>query len=132
MDYDDHVKDLLETLAQGTAKMKEAIAFIKENGNEYMDLYGRPLVDIAIDLINGYLFCSQASSKVDMQVPVAGNGQADSPKTISMSQRKAEIARRFITKNALKIMALTELIRTGDKSTFNEYESLVGPVPEAG
>jgi alkylation response protein AidB-like acyl-CoA dehydrogenase len=128
-DYDENVKDLLEMLAQGTAKMKEAIAFIKENGNEYMDLYGRPLVDIAIDLINGYLFCGQASTKVDMQVPVAGNGQTDAAKTISMKERKSGIARRFITKNAPKIAALTELIRTGDKSTFNEYESLVGPVP---
>jgi alkylation response protein AidB-like acyl-CoA dehydrogenase len=128
-DYDDNVKDLLEILAEGTEKMKEAIAFIKENGNEYMDLYGRPLVDIAIDLINGYLFCGQASTKVDMQVPVADSGQTDAGKTISVKERKAQIARRFITKNAPKITALVELIRTGDKSTFNEYEALVGPVP---
>ena len=128
-DYDESVKDLLEILAEGTEKMKEAIAFIKENGNEYMDLYGRPLVDIAIDLINGYLFCGQASTKIDMQVPVADNGQADAGKTISIKERKAQIARRFITKNAPKIAALAELIRTGDKSTFSEYEALVGPVP---
>ena len=128
-DYDDNIKDLLDILAEGTAKMKEAIAFVKENGNEYMDLYGRPLVDIAIDLINGYLFCGQASTKVDMQVPVAGNGQADSGKTIAVKERKAGIARRFITKNAPKIAALAQLIRAGDKSTFTEYEALVGPVP---
>ena len=131
-DYDENVKDLLEILAEGTEKMKEAIAFIKENGNEYMDLYGRPLVDIAIDLINGYLFCGQASTKVDMQVPLADNGQNNAGKTIPVKERKAQIARRFITKNAPKITALSELIRTGDKSTFNEYESLVGPVPEVG
>jgi hypothetical protein len=129
MDYDENVKDLLGILAEGTEKMKEAIAFIKDNGNEYMDLYGRPLVDIAIDLINGYLFCGQASTKVDMQVPLANNGQAEAGNTISVKERKAQIARRFITKNAPKITALAELIRTGDKSTFNEYEALVGPVP---
>jgi len=128
-DYDENVRDLLEILAEGTQKMNEAIAFIKENGNEYMDLYGRLLVDIAIDLINGYLFCGQANTKVDMQVPLADNGQANNGKTIPIKQRKAIIARRFITKNAPKIAALAELIRTGDKSTFNEYESLVGPVP---
>ena len=129
LDYDENLKDLLEILAEGTGKMKEAIAFIKENGNEYMDLYGRPLVDIAIDLINGYLFCGQASTKVDMQVSLANNGQTNTGKTISVKERKAQIARRFITKNAPKITALAELIRTGDKSTFNEYEALVGPVP---
>ena len=130
LDYDESLKDLLEILAKDTELMKECIAFVKEQGNEYMDLYGRPLVDIAMDLIIGYLFCGQASSKVDMQVPAAENAQADIPKTISMKQRKAMIARRFITKSAPKIIERAELIKTGDKSTFSEYESLVGPVPE--
>jgi hypothetical protein len=39
------------------------------------------------------------------------------------------IARRYITKNSPKIAALAELIRMGDKSTFTEYENIVGPVP---
>jgi alkylation response protein AidB-like acyl-CoA dehydrogenase len=129
-EYDSEVKDLLEILAEGTEQLKEAIAYVKDQGNEYMDLYGRPLVDIAIDLINGYLFCDQASTKVDMQVPVAENGKAAEDRTISIKERKAMIARRYITKNAPKIKALAELIQTGNKSTFNEYESLVGPVPE--
>ena len=63
------------------------------------------------------------------KVPVAENGQGNTSQTISMKDRKAMIARRFITKNALKIIARAELIRTGDKSTFNDYESLIGPVP---
>ena len=130
--YDEEVKDLLDTLAEGTEKLKESVAFIKEQGNEYMDLYGRALVDMAIDLINGYLFCEQACTKVDMQVPVADNGQADNGQTVSMKERKAAIAQRYITKNAPKITALAELIRTGDKSTFTEYEILVGPVQELG
>jgi hypothetical protein len=131
-DYDAEVKDLLEILAEGTEKLKESVAFIKEQGNEYMNLYGRALVDMAIDLINGYLFCGQAGTKVDMEVPVAENGQADNGQTVSMKERKATIARRYITKNAPKIAALAELIRTGDKSTFTEYETLVGPVQELG
>ncbi|MCP4610272.1 MAG: acyl-CoA dehydrogenase [Planctomycetes bacterium] len=128
-DFDEKVKDLLETLAAGTEQLKESIAYVKEQGNEYMDLYGRALVDIAIDLINGYLFCGQASTKVDMQVSVAENGQADNSQTISMKERKATVARRYITKNAPKIAALAELIRTGDKSTFSDYEAMIGPVP---
>ena len=128
-DFDEKVQDLLETLAVGTEQLKESIAYVKEQGNEYMDLYGRALVDIAIDLINGYLFCGQASTKVDMQVPVAENGQAGNGQTISMKERKAAVARRYVTRNAPKIAALAELIRTGDKSTFNDYEAMVGPVP---
>jgi hypothetical protein len=126
-DYDTEVQDLLDILARGVQQMNEAIACVKEHGNEYMDLYGRPLVDIAIDLINGYLFCGQASTRVDMEVPVAGNGQ-----TVPMKKHKALLARRLITKNAPKIAALAESIRAGDKSTFTQYEALVGPVPEKG
>ena len=128
-DFDEKVKDLLEILAAGAEQLKESIAYVKEQGNEYMDLYGRALVDIAIDLINGYLFCEQASTKVDMQVPVAENGQAGNGQTVSMKERKAAIARRYVTKNAPKIAALAELIRTGDKSTFTDYEAVVGSVP---
>ncbi len=119
-EYDPQLKDLLEKLSDGMEQLKGAIAYVKENGNEYMDLYGRALVDIAIDLINGYLFCSQAGTKVDMQL--AGDSS-------SMKDRKEEIARRYITKNVSKIAALAELIRTGDKSTFTEYEEIIGPVP---
>jgi len=79
---------------------------------------------MAIDLINGYLLCGQASTNVDMDV-TAENGQK-----IPMKKRKAMTARRFITKNIPKIAALTETICTGDKSTFRDFETLVGPVSE--
>ena len=128
--FQPEVKDLLEKLAEGTEQLKKSVAFVKENGNEYMDLYGRALVDIAIDLINGYLFCGQAGTKVDMEVPVAENGQADNGQTVSMKERKAMVARRYIAKNAPKIAALAELICAGDKSTFTDYQALVGPVSE--
>jgi hypothetical protein len=120
-DYQPQLKDLLEKLSAGTEQLKNAVAFVKENGNEYMDLYGKALVDIAIDLINGYLFCSQAGTKVDMQL--AGDSSA------SVKERKAIIARRYITRNAPKIASLAELICAGDKSTFTKYEAMIGPVP---
>jgi len=122
--FDPAMNDLLEKLAEGMEQLKRSIAFVKENGTEYMDLYGRALVDIAIDLINGYLLCSQAGTDVDMQV-AAENGSK-----IPMKQRKAVTARRFITKNAPKIKALTETICAGDKSTFTQYESIIGKVSE--
>jgi hypothetical protein len=129
LEYDPQVSDLLAKLAEGTQQLNAAVEFTKQQGNEYMDLYGRALVDAAIDLINGYLLCGQASTKVQMDVPVAGesgkNGQ-----TVPMKQRKLMLARRYVEKNAPKIKALTELVCQGDKSTFSDYEALVGPVPE--
>ena len=128
--YDDEVKDLLEKLAEGLDQLRAAIEFTKQNGNEYMDLYGRALTDVAIDLINGYLLCGQASTKVAMDVDVASNGSPDSDATIQMKKRKATVARRYIENNAPKIKALTEKVCQGDKSTFSDYDALVGPVQE--
>ena len=128
MEYSPELKDLLDILAEGTELLKKSIIFVKETGVDYMDLYGRALVDIAIDLIDGYLFCGQASSKVDMMVAVAGNGNGE---MIDMASRKAILARRYIMKNGPKISALSDLICSGNRSSFDEYEALVGPVPEA-
>jgi len=127
--YESEVKDLLEKLTEGKEKLKEAVAFVKGQGTEYMDLCGRSLVDIAIDLINGYLFCGQASTKVDMEVATSMESAADNGQTIAMKVRKAMAARRYITKNAPQIAALAEMIFTGDKSTFTDYEAMIGPVP---
>jgi len=123
-EFDPDLYDLLEKLTEGTEQLKKSIAFIKENGNEYMDLYGRAAVDIAVNLINGYLLCSQASTNVDMQVTTEIGTK------IPMKKHKAMTARRYVSKNAPKIAALTELICNGDKSTFTDYETLVGPVSE--
>ena len=129
--FEPELNDLLEKLAEGTEQLKSSVAFVKEEGNEYMDLYGRALVDIAIDLITGYLFCGQASTKVNMEVAaVAEESPANNGEKIPMKKRKAMTARRYIMRNALKIVALAELIQTGDKSTFTDYKALVGPVPE--
>jgi len=131
LEYAPEVKDLLEKLAEGRELLRSAIEFTKERGNDYMDLYGRALTDIAMDLIMGYLLCGQASSKVEMDVAVAPGANKDNGETIPMTQRKAMIARRFVEKNAPKIKALADEICQGDKSTFSDYDALVGPVQEA-
>ena len=51
---------------------------------------------------------------------------AESGQGIPMTKRKAMIARRYVSKNAPKIAALADLICSGDKSTFADYEALVG------
>lgn len=126
--YESELSDLLDKLTQGTEQLKKAIGFVKKQGNEYMDLSGRALVDIAIGIINGYLFCGQASTKVDMQVATAEDGQGGNGELVSMKERKTMMARRYITNNSTKIAALVELICSGDKSTFTDYEALVGAV----
>jgi hypothetical protein len=63
-------------------------------------------------------------------VAVADNGDAESPKTVSMTQRKEILARRYITRNAALIKKLAEEVLSGDKTTFKDYEALIGPVPE--
>jgi alkylation response protein AidB-like acyl-CoA dehydrogenase len=128
--YAPELQDLLARLTEGTTQLLSAIAFVKQQGTEYMDLYGRPLVDIAINLIVGYLFCDYASSKVDMEVLVEDSaGQSDGQK-IQMKKRKAIIARRFITKNAPAIASMAQLICSGDKSAFTDFPALIGPVSE--
>ena len=120
--YDPKLEGLLKKLAEGTEQLKSAVAFVKENGNEYMDLYGKALVDIAIDLINGYLFCSQAGTATDMKT-ISEDGDE-----IAVKERKTVIAQRYINRNAPKIAFLAEVIRSGDKSTFTDYPILIGPV----
>ena len=122
--YDDSVKDLVEILRANTAVINECVPFVKERGIEYMDLYGRDLVDISIMVICGYLFCQQASSKFDMETAVTRD------KKMSMKARKALIARRYIVKNNRLIQALAQNIKSGETSTFSKYDEIAGPVPE--
>ncbi len=128
----DSVKDLAAILDQGRKILADCAGFVKEQGIDYMDLYGRGLVDMAIALIVGYLFCGQASSPVAMDASIADSGQAYAVKTIPMTQRKEMVARRWVSRNALLIKALAEEIKSGDRSTFRQYEAIVGPVPELG
>lgn len=124
-DYDDQLKPLLDILAENTKTLEECTAFVKERGIDFMDLYGRKLVDIAVKTICGYLLCHQASSKVDMEVKVDNNG-----KTMSMKERKAKMAKRYITRNNPNVTAWADTIKAACTSSFDQYEELAGAVPE--
>lgn len=101
---------LLEVLQRGTAAVAEAVEFVKEQpGVEYMDLHGRKLVDAAIDVICGYLFLRDAQ----------------------YSGRKAACARRWIGTRMPRVSMLLELIKSGDRSSMTEFDTLVGPVATA-
>ena len=125
--FEPQVQDLIAILKENTQLMFKAVAYIKDKGVEYMDLHGRELVDVAIAIICGYLFCDQASSKVDVdfETPKGDDGQ----NKITMKKRKEMIARRYITKNAPLIKSLVESIMSGNVSSLEQYDALAGAVP---
>jgi hypothetical protein len=101
--------DLLALLKKGTENLGQALVVVKEKGVEYMDLYGRKIVDVACDLYISYLFLKQAKH----------------------SERKKEVARRFITTSAPKIAANCELIKSGDRSTMDKFALVVGDLNDS-
>jgi 3-(methylthio)propanoyl-CoA dehydrogenase len=100
---------LAAKLVEGRQLVTKAIAFTKEIGATYMDLYGRKLVDSAIAIIAGHLFLGQAA----------------------LNDRKKAVARRFIATHLPNIRRDVELICSGDRSPLEEYATLAGPLPPA-
>ncbi len=106
---DAQLASLAASLGQSRQLIAKAIAFTKECGATYMDLYGRKLVDSAIAIIVGYLFLGQATR----------------------SERKKAVAKRFIQTHLSNIRRDVELICSGDRSVLEEYATLAGPLPPA-
>jgi hypothetical protein len=152
----EEVADLMEILKQGRERLNEAVQFVKEQpGTEYMDLYGRQLVDIAIMLIVGHLFLQQSCSEPawrseftdepvhDNQEGVWGNGpiasaMAGEMKTDSsdnhedklagyslVRKHKGILSRRYIPRSANKIEALYREIVSADRSSMGQFSALV-------
>ncbi len=101
--------DLKAKLGEGKQLVLKGVAFVKERGAEYTDLYGRKLVDSAIAVLVGHLFLSQAVA----------------------NDRKKLVARRYIETRLPEIRRNIELVCSGDKSTMEQYELLAGPAPAA-
>jgi hypothetical protein len=104
---DERVSDLKLKLMDGKNTLLKAIAYVKERGNEYMDLSGRRLVDSAATIIIGHLLLGQAAQ----------------------IERKRHVARRFIESRRQQLQADCALVRSGDTSPLDEFELLAGPVP---
>ncbi len=119
-DFAPELKGLLDILAKDAQVLSETAAFVKDQGVKYMDLHGAKLVDMAAKIIVGYLFASQASSKYDMQVDSA-NGEK-----VSMKQRKAIIAKRYIEHNSPNIVAWSKNIMSGSTSSLDNFDELAG------
>jgi hypothetical protein len=96
-------------LAEARQLLIKAIAFTKQKGGNYMDLYGRKLVDSAITIIVGHLFLGQAVK----------------------NEHKKAVVTRFIHTRLPDLQRDVGLICTGDTSAMDQYEALAGAVPPA-
>ncbi len=98
---------LKQKLELAKDEVLKAITFVKERGNDYLDLSARRLVDSAIAVIVGHLFLRQAA----------------------VNERKRRVAHRFIEAEMPKLRMNIETILTGDRSPLDEFELLAGPLP---
>jgi len=107
-DWPEDLAPLVEQIHAGLDDLGEAVAFIKDQGGtEYMDLYGRKIVDMGVTLIIGALFCDQATAK----------------------EEKKAVARRWLAAKMPELRMNKELICSGDRSIMADFETLAGPVP---
>ena len=107
-DWPDHVKPLVGRLSQAADQLNEAVAFTKsQTGTDYMDLYGRKIVDAAIYVLIGVLFCDQAADEESRRI----------------------IAQRWCDLKLPEVRLNHEMICSGDQTVMAEFDALAGPVP---
>ncbi len=104
------LNELKARLVEGRELVLKGVAFVKGQSNEYMDLYGRRLVDSAIAVLCGHLLLRQAEA----------------------NDRKRHVARRYISTHLPTIRRDIELVCSGDRSAMEQYQILAGPVPTPG
>ncbi len=105
-EYDDPaLAALKQKLVEAKQRVLEGIQFVKQRGNEYMDLAGRKLVDAAAVVIIGHLLLKQAS----------------------VNERKRSVARRFIETHLPTLRRDLELVGSGDASANAEFDHIAGP-----
>ncbi|MCG3179466.1 MAG: Crotonobetainyl-CoA dehydrogenase [Phycisphaerae bacterium] len=106
--FAESVQPLVDRLNAARPVLAECIAFIKSQpGTEYMDLYGRKLVDAAIDLLVGYWFC----------------------RDVAADPSRLAFAKRWVNTRLPRIEYLRGLILSGDRQTMEEFDALAGPIP---
>jgi len=107
--YERPLSGLAKKLARARQHLANAVEFVKTKGGmEYTDLYARPIVDTAIDIMIGYLFLQQAER----------------------SKRKAAIAKRFIGRLLPRAKMHLDHVRSGDRSSIRQFDAIVGPTQE--
>ena len=107
---DDAERHLRDTLGQMRGLLQNAVDIVKAGGNDYLDLTARQLVDVAIDILVGYLLLDQAQH----------------------SDHKKAVAARFITQALPRAKAKMEQVASKERSTLDAYDTIIGPLVEVG
>jgi alkylation response protein AidB-like acyl-CoA dehydrogenase len=137
--WPEELHPFVDDIRAGLAILNECIAFTKaQSGTEYMDLYGRKLVDMAIYLIVGALFCDQATAGKQVATdpavanqPAAANVTPTGTCAAPMAEKKKLTAQRWLKDKMPVIRQLREQILSGDRMVITEFDMLAGPVPVA-
>lgn len=109
--WTEETKPLIRQIRDGVADLDEAIAFVKAKPSAYKDLYSRKLVDMAINLIVGALFCDQATSE------------------LAMGKTKLAVAKHWLNWRLPENRMNKEKILSGIEDVTTDFETLAGPVP---
>jgi len=90
-------------------KLADAVDYLKrEQSADYLDLMARPLVDVAIDVYLGYLWLGMVRQSKERGIP----------------------AKRFIDRAVPRCEERLRVIASGDRSTLDAFDVLVGPTFE--
>jgi len=104
------IAPMIDQLKDGLAMLLSAIEFTKaQSGMTHRDLYARKLVDIAIYIVVGVLFCDQATA----------------------SDTKKAVAKYWLAWRMPEIRMLKEKICSANQSAVTDFAILAGPVPVA-
>jgi alkylation response protein AidB-like acyl-CoA dehydrogenase len=121
--------ELKTKLAAGREQVQKAIAFVKAQSTDYLDLSGRRLVDAAAAVYIGHLLLQQAAG-IGVAAGHGGSGaHARTPQDDAVHERKKRVVRRFVDMELPRVHMSCELICGGDRSPLDEYDVLAGPVP---
>jgi len=102
------IAPLVAEIREGLDLLDEAIAFVKgQAGTSYRDLYARQLVDMAVFLIVGALFCDQATA----------------------SETKLAVAKHWLAWRMPELRMDAARCCSGVKDVVDSFETLAGPVP---
>lgn len=103
------LKPLVASIQEGLTVLAQSSALVKAHpeGNAYRDLVARKLVDMAIDLLVGALFCEHALA----------------------NPKKLPVARRWISERMPRVRMLQAQIASGDTLSLSAFETLAPPVP---
>ncbi len=101
------LESLAKKLRPARKDLAKCVEYVKAKGSDYTDLYARDLVDIATDILVGYLFIKQAA----------------------LSKKKLVTARHFIARAVPRMKMLVKRATSGDQTVLKHFMAIAGEPP---